>query len=115
VIDLSHLGRRGSCPTRSSSWFLPLFPAEFAEGPSRLHLKAKRRSCRPELVHGLGEDKPGSVLGRREILRGLVGDPGRLELRCSRTRKRSASRSMRPSLGRVGYVGWAMDATGRPW
>lgn len=38
---------------------------------------SKPPTCRN---NGKGEGQPGSVLGRGEILRGLVGDPGRLEL-----------------------------------
>jgi hypothetical protein len=45
-----------------------------------LDLVAKGRSRQPELGGSLGEGQPGSVLGRGEILRGLVGDAGRLEL-----------------------------------
>jgi len=44
-----------------------------------LHLMAKRRSRQPELVGGFGEGQHRSVLGGGQVLRRLVGDPGRLK------------------------------------
>ena len=44
-----------------------------------LHLMAKRRGRHPELGGSLGERQHRSVLGGREILRRLIGDPSSLE------------------------------------
>jgi len=55
-------------------------PSRGRGGDGRLHLMALHRNRQRDLDGGPGEGQAGSVLWRREILRGLVGDPGRLEL-----------------------------------
>jgi hypothetical protein len=45
-----------------------------------LDLMAKRRGRKPELAGSLGEGQHRSVLGGRQVLRGLVGDPSSREL-----------------------------------
>jgi hypothetical protein len=54
---------------------------------------AKRRRRQPELVGGFGEGQHPLLLGGRQVLRRVVGNPGRFELGVGSTH---AARRLRP-------------------